>query len=61
MVGNVKIVGKAPYDLNVALAARRDDVLLHAVMQKSIDAVPDAAQRGVMNQWMSVRSEIGAP
>ncbi|MBV2131703.1 transporter substrate-binding domain-containing protein [Pseudomonas sp. MAP12] len=59
MVGNVKIVGKAPYDLNVALAAKRDDVLLHAVMQKSIDAVPDAAQRGVMNQWMSVRSEIG--
>lgn len=59
MVGNVKIVGKAPYDLNISLATRSDDVLLQALMQKSIDAVPDAAQRGVMNQWMSVRSEVG--
>lgn len=55
--GQLKISGKFDYAWNVGLAARNDEPLLIAALNKVITHIPESEHQRIRNNWLAVRYE----
>ncbi len=58
-ITDIKISGRMPFDLELAVAARNDEPLLRDIFQKMADSISEDQKKEMMNKWMSIRYEQG--
>jgi PAS domain S-box-containing protein len=57
--GNLKVAGDTPFTDDVAIGVRSDWPELVGILQKAIDAIPDAHRTETYRKWVSVTYEHG--
>jgi len=55
----IKVAGETPYQYDLAMAVRKDWLILAGILQKSLDALPRSEQDAIYNRWISVKYEHG--
>ena len=53
----IKIAGKVGFDLNLSLATRKDEPLLHSIFSKAIDNLNENKTKEIFNKWISIKFE----
>ena len=56
---DLKVAGKAEFDLELSLASRNDEPELASIMQKATDSISEDDRRAIVSKWLSIRYEQG--
>ncbi|MGL1932312.1 MAG: transporter substrate-binding domain-containing protein [Desulfotalea sp.] len=56
---NIKIAGDIPYKYPLRIAVQKDLLLLHSILQKSLDSISDKERNTLFNKWRSIQYEHG--
>ena len=57
-LSNLKVSGQLPMSFDLALAARNDWPLLHGILEKALEAIPQTEQDRIYDRWIYVRYDI---
>lgn len=55
---DIKVAGQTPFTLNIAMAARSDWPLLHTILQKALDSLPERDRLSIETSWAGVAVEL---
>ncbi|MFC1467196.1 transporter substrate-binding domain-containing protein [Verrucomicrobiota bacterium] len=56
---SIRVVGETPYSYDQAFVVRNDWQILVDILQKALDAIPEAEHEAIHQRWVSVRYEYG--
>ncbi|MGB3752097.1 MAG: diguanylate cyclase [Arcobacteraceae bacterium] len=52
---DLKISGELEFDLNLSIATRNDEPLLHDIMQKALDSISENKIQTIIGKWISIK------
>ncbi|AOO64326.1 transporter substrate-binding domain-containing protein [Sulfurospirillum halorespirans] len=55
--GSLKIVSKLDDKLDLSVATRSDEPLLHSIFEKAVNSIDSAKKQTILNQWVSINVE----
>jgi PAS domain S-box-containing protein len=58
-MSNLKVAGGTPYVNAQCMAVRKDWAILAGILQKALDAIPEAERTGIYDRWVPIRYEHG--
>ncbi|MBT1073119.1 ATP-binding protein [Pelotalea chapellei] len=56
-MGHIKVSGMTPYRTEESMATRKDWPILASILDKSLNAIPDAEKNNIYTNWISVKFE----
>ncbi|MGM0520310.1 MAG: transporter substrate-binding domain-containing diguanylate cyclase [Campylobacterota bacterium] len=56
-MGELKITGNIKDKLQLAVAVKKDNSILHEIMQKAVMSISDTQKRAILNKWISIKYE----
>ncbi|WP_139064039.1 transporter substrate-binding domain-containing protein [Thiorhodospira sibirica] len=57
-LSNLKVSGQLPMAFDLALASRNDWPLLHGILEKALDAIPQTEKDTIYHRWIHLRYDI---
>ena len=52
---DLKIAGRLEFDIELSVASRNDEPLLHTIMQKAIDTISEEQKRTIIGKWIEIK------
>jgi len=59
-LANLRAAGESGFVWDLAMGSRNDWPLLHGIMQKALDDIPDAERRAVYRRWVALEAPSGS-
>ncbi len=56
-MSGLKVSGETPYQFNLAMGVRKDNTVLHSVLQKALAAIPPYEKNSIYSKWIRVSPE----